>query len=210
MKNKFTLIELLVVVAIIGILFSMLLPSLSKARIVAKKAVCLSQSSQLGKMMIISADDVNGVILSYPDLYNGQWIWDLPIQAIEDMGAPREAYYCPLSPGGNTEKRWTYSPNYRVIRYTFYHKRSDGRITTGTPNSGIEFVHSISGVDDPTETPLNSDSNYNIDNYNNGDKANFRANHWLYGMDSNTTYTDGHSKLKKRSQLQKEYGNFWW
>ena len=208
--KKFTLIELLIVVAIIGILFSLLLPSLSKARIIAKKAVCMSQSSQLGKMMLISSNDKNGAILSYPDIDNGRWLWDLPNQAIEDMAAPREIFYCPLSPGGNTEQRWTYSTNYRVIRYTFFHKRADGRITHGTPNSGLDFVKSVSNVEKPTITALNSDASYHIDNYNNGDRSNYRANHWLYGMDSTVTYVDGHSKVKKRLELRKEYGNFWW
>ena len=46
-QNKFTLIELLVVVAIIGILTSILLPSLSKARLRAKTAVCKSNEKQL-------------------------------------------------------------------------------------------------------------------------------------------------------------------
>ena len=46
-KNFFTLIELLIVVAIIGILVSLLMPSLNKAKEKAKIAVCLSNHRQL-------------------------------------------------------------------------------------------------------------------------------------------------------------------
>ncbi len=59
-KNRasaFTLIELLVVVAIIALLISILLPSLSKARAQARSTLCASRIGQLTKAMLIYADD---------------------------------------------------------------------------------------------------------------------------------------------------------
>ena len=64
-KLNFTLIELLVVVAIIGVLASLLLPSLSRAREVAKLAVCVSNQSQINKQIIMYSMKENGKILPY-------------------------------------------------------------------------------------------------------------------------------------------------
>jgi prepilin-type N-terminal cleavage/methylation domain-containing protein len=59
-KNGFTLIELLVVIAIISLLVSILVPSLQKAKELAKRVSCLSNLKQIGIGMHIYADDNDG------------------------------------------------------------------------------------------------------------------------------------------------------
>lgn len=58
-RSGFTLIELLVVVAIIALLISILLPSLSKARAQARGTICATRIAQLTKSLLIYAEDYN-------------------------------------------------------------------------------------------------------------------------------------------------------
>ena len=72
-KQRFTLIELLVVVAIIGILASLLMPSLSKAREKAKRAVCKSNLKQIGIAATMYQGDNDGY---YSTGGPGKYSWD--------------------------------------------------------------------------------------------------------------------------------------
>lgn len=77
----FTLVELLVVIAIIGILVSILLPSLSKAREIARRSVCAANLHRWGVSIHAYVWDGDGKIpestwLVSPDyiLPNGMWV----------------------------------------------------------------------------------------------------------------------------------------
>jgi len=60
-SKKFTLLELLIVIAIIAILLSLLLPSLSQAREKAKQVYCLSNGRSISGGMMLHSKDFDGV-----------------------------------------------------------------------------------------------------------------------------------------------------
>lgn len=129
MSRKFTLIELLVVIAIIGILASMLLPSLGKARESGKRAVCSNNIKQQTLAFHMFADDNNS---EYPEnLPNYHWPMGHFLNSQGHIGLYQNGYmtegqswYCPsntsnwityennFNPTGNTWTSYPYWANY--------------------------------------------------------------------------------------------------
>ncbi len=70
-RRGFTLIEVLVVVAIIALLISILLPSLSMAKRRSRAAMCLSNMRQLGVASFMYAGTYKGCLMDYGLAHGG-------------------------------------------------------------------------------------------------------------------------------------------
>ena len=95
----FTLVEFLVVIAIIGVLFSMLIPVLSGARALARKTQCSNRLKQVGLGFIRYADANNGRFPETSHTGTGvhdNWIYQVGAY-LEDLDAIR---ICPDDPHG--------------------------------------------------------------------------------------------------------------
>lgn len=167
MCKKFTLIELLVVVAIIGILASILMPSLGKARQKAKIAVCLSQNKQIAIAWELYMSGNEGRGFDYVIKDPAKQIWTGYLKLYLDTA---EVYRCP-----ETEKVG------ETANYTLGNAKSawrEGRYNTEAPwntgslayninlcpknnyadNGGYRTYQTQSHISSPNDTPLSGDA----------------------------------------------------
>lgn len=104
---KFTLIELLIVIAIIGILASLLLPSLSKARATAVFAVCKSNSKQVSLGVIMySSDNSDWVVPTHQGNSDTNRVWS-EHTIFPHYLSSQEVFKCPADSIGDK----SYGPN---------------------------------------------------------------------------------------------------
>ena len=190
MKKKFTLIELLVVIAIFGILASMLIPSLHKAREKGRITVCLNNLKNIGYTTYMYTNDHN-------DQFYSEWNgWD------------GERYY------ENGEFVIEYYGNYQVLYDHLYLKSKSSFMcpSFNIENEAQKFSFSygksndlqerkISEIEDLSEQMFSTDTKYEWLQANKPARVHVRhlenLNHlWLDGHVNSKKYTAFYNNLQ--------------
>ena len=170
----FTLVELLVVIAIISLLVSILLPSLSKAKELARRAVCMSQLKHIGTAFVMYTGDENDYLPPVYLSYGDKWSNSLanPYLDYHQTGTPLgdelrlnvSIFTCPTHFGLHPEtlSQLTYGMNWYAGHNTDIKKITDVEVPTETSlagdghyrSSGPFWVASIAPPYGATEEPF--------------------------------------------------------
>lgn len=202
--KKFTLIELLVVVAIIGILASMLMPALGKAREKTRVAVCISNLKQVGLAIEIYISDGKGTLPGpcYNGIGAGYRIYNNNITSyIAESAGFEKASSTPRLFSLLSCPSFTGAPSgvdvIDTVQFGTYGKDSYGEKYFGYP--GSYAPKSISAVEDPTgQTAIAEIDKVLIPNAGWSENCSPTPRHGYTSGKANRTrlYFDGHSKIE--------------
>ncbi|MDB5329960.1 MAG: epsG 2 [Phycisphaerales bacterium] len=142
-QRAFTLVELLVVIGIIGVLLTILIPVVSRARESSKQTQCMSNLRQLGNAVLsyaISNEDHYPFAAWYVGTQYNDWIaWEQPTRSLDQsalskyMGSPvrAEVFICPsddvtnrVRTSGYGQYKYSYVMNYLLSEKNMHSVKS--------------------------------------------------------------------------------------
>ena len=234
MNKRFTLIELLVVVAIIGILVSFLLPSLSKARKQAQIGQAVSNMKQITVAMYNYTDDNDSYYVRSRSAQNLDYSWDdylssyLGISMSQtqlDSGQPDyrrtfEIFNCPLDNMSKPDGYFTRT--FALNAYKFGGPRIFALIPSDPPSLRVQDINV------PSETIMQAEQakalNYvghqsntavtviNLQEVSNdmSNPLSYNPNHHNNGFRNAVSFIDGHVRVMSMLNTLRNNNYLWW
>ena len=198
MKKKFTLIELLVVISIIGILTSMLLPSLGKARAKARAGVCVSNLKNVAVGVILYVDGNNDYFPKQKNTYDpiayynndsfSTILWGSYQPVVDQILEAKDVFKCPES--GQEDPAASFG--YDLAMNAALHSYNETHV-------------SINAIAKPSEVLINADTNSSWLQPSIGSRIEVR-----HGNNVNISWVDGHVSQKNWQSLfnNAQWGHF--
>jgi len=159
MKREFTLLELLIVIVILGILLSLLMPSLRRSKDLAQTISCSGKQKQIGTYLIMGISDYSGRFVPALPSASENWVY---LMEGEIRGKTINGWVFKKD-NSDADRIW-YCPSYDAKYYGYAGWVHYGYNNTslvgggGSKGRGYKPGAFLSAVDEPTEVLLIGDS----------------------------------------------------
>jgi len=217
---SFTLIELLIVTAILGILISLLQPSLNNFVKQSEKQVCLNNLRQISGMANLYEDDHDGAFYQiwHHNPWNDGWhAWGyiMASEGYVDLESNEAMLYCPSTDKENRQTWWTKFFTYGINHLSHHrNQQTDAReVIRNNDGSDSDLIY-MNRLSHPSEYMFMIDTKTSgavargkamIANWD----ATWNGRVWQIhdpGMGANSLYGDGHASFDSPETYHELFG----